>query len=219
MRLTLRLTRYILVLTWMVSGFSAWAQELNFQLSVSLTPEMTTGAISGKSSDPMDLLRNSRSTYKPEISLLMEVFPFLGIETGIYQKDRGLGITMPVQDAFGNTISYSNLSSHTVYLGLPLKVNLKWEDIYLSVGPSLEILTDIAAYQNGQAITPSQIPSRNMEIVLNCQIGWEAQFTRSVRGFVGINMDAQWLRALQPDEYRYASIGLATGLRFGFSGK
>lgn len=215
MHIASRLQKWVLWLGLLVWVLPIFGQDLNFQVGFSFTSEMTTGSISGKRNDPMDLLRTSRFTYKPEVNIRMNVLPWLGMEAGIYQKDRGLGIKTPLFDSFGNTIGYSNLTTHNTYLGFPLRLHLKWEELYFAAGPALEMLTGLATYRNGQLIPTTDIPSRTMEIALGCQLGWEAQLTPGIFGFASIQFDAQWLRPLRPAEYRYASIGVAAGLRFG----
>ncbi len=212
MHLVFRLSPYILVWLILISGFQAWGQELNIHVGFSLTPEFTTGSVAGKTDDPMSLLNNGRFTYKPEAHFRFNFLEWLALEGGIYQKDRGIGGKKPILDPFGNVIDYSHFSSHYTYLGFPLKLHLSWQDIHVAIGPSLEMLTGFGAYQNGHAVPVSFIPSRNMEVVLSCQVGWEAHLASNIYGFVAINMDAQWQKALQPTEYRFASMGLMVGL-------
>lgn len=215
MHIASRHQKWILWLGLLFWGMPLQGQDLNIQVGFSLISEMTTGSLASRRNDPMDFLHNSRFTYSPGINLRVGFLSWLGLETGLYQKDRGLGMKTPILDFFGNTVGHSNITSHYTYLGFPLKVHLKWEELYLSVGPSLELLTGFATFYNGQAIPSTYIPSRNMEIVLSLQFGWESKITSVMNGFLGINMDAQWLRPLQALEYRYASIGLVAGLRFG----
>lgn len=216
MDIVFRLYRGFLIL-----GFCVWAtpnqgQDMKLHVGFSLASEMTTGTLAAKQDDPLDLLRNVRFTYNPQLHLHVEFFPWAGLETGIYQKDRGIGEKNPILDPFGNTVGQTNYTTHYTYLGFPLKVRLKWQDLYFSAGPSLEMLTGLASYYNGEPIATVNIPARNMEIIMGCQFGWEGRLTSSIRGFVGIQMDAQWLRPLLPSEYRFASMGINTGLSFEF---